>query len=137
MGGGCLRAVEYAKLLKELWACRDAVVNPLRFKAALCSFAPQFTGHSQHDSQELLAFLLDGLHEDLNVAAGRKRTDAGVGLVSGDTAALAAAAWAAHLTRNNSAIVRMFQGQLLSTIQCTQPKCMKVCCVFVCCFVIG
>ena len=25
-----------------------------------------FTGVEQHDSQELLAFLLDGLHEDLN-----------------------------------------------------------------------
>lgn len=29
-------------------------------------FAPQFSGFQQHDSQELLAFLLDGLHEDLN-----------------------------------------------------------------------
>ena len=29
-------------------------------------FAPQFCGHKQHDSQELLTFLLDGLHEDLN-----------------------------------------------------------------------
>lgn len=29
-------------------------------------FAPRFNGYAQHDSQELLAFLLDGLHEDLN-----------------------------------------------------------------------
>ena len=29
-------------------------------------FAPQFSGYQQHDSQELLAFLCDGLHEDLN-----------------------------------------------------------------------
>jgi ubiquitin C-terminal hydrolase len=29
-------------------------------------FAPQFLGYQQHDSQELLTFLLDGLHEDLN-----------------------------------------------------------------------
>jgi ubiquitin carboxyl-terminal hydrolase 4/11/15 len=29
-------------------------------------FAPQFSGYQQHDSQELLTFLLDGLHEDLN-----------------------------------------------------------------------
>jgi ubiquitin C-terminal hydrolase len=28
-------------------------------------FAPQFTGCRQHDCQELLRFLLDGLHEDL------------------------------------------------------------------------
>ena len=29
-------------------------------------FAPRFSGYQQQDSQELLAFLLDGLHEDLN-----------------------------------------------------------------------
>lgn len=29
-------------------------------------FAPQFSGYQQQDSHELLAFLLDGLHEDLN-----------------------------------------------------------------------
>lgn len=41
-------------------------VTPRAFKAAIASFAPQFAGYSQQDSQELLAFLLDGLHEDLN-----------------------------------------------------------------------
>jgi Ubiquitin carboxyl-terminal hydrolase len=34
--------------------------------SVLGRFAPQFSGFQQHDSQELLAFLLDGLHEDLN-----------------------------------------------------------------------
>ena len=33
---------------------------------AVGRFAPQFSGYQQHDSQELLTFLLDGLHEDLN-----------------------------------------------------------------------
>lgn len=28
--------------------------------------ASQFAGYAQHDAQEFLAFLLDGLHEDLN-----------------------------------------------------------------------
>jgi ubiquitin C-terminal hydrolase len=32
----------------------------------LGKYAPQFSGFQQHDSQELLAFILDGLHEDLN-----------------------------------------------------------------------
>jgi len=29
-------------------------------------FKPEFSGYQQQDSQELMAFLLDGLHEDLN-----------------------------------------------------------------------
>ncbi len=33
---------------------------------AVSNFAPQFSGYNQHDAQELMAFLLDGLHEDLN-----------------------------------------------------------------------
>ena len=41
-------------------------VTPRAFKAALGRFASQFAGYQQQDSQELLAFLLDGLHEDLN-----------------------------------------------------------------------
>lgn len=40
--------------------------SPRDFKSSLSRFAPQFSGYQQHDSQELVAFLLDGLHEDLN-----------------------------------------------------------------------
>ena len=43
-----------------------ASVSPSNFKHKLGRFAPQFQGYGQQDSQELLAFLLDGLHEDLN-----------------------------------------------------------------------
>lgn len=32
----------------------------------IAKYAPRFNGFQQQDSQELLAFLLDGLHEDLN-----------------------------------------------------------------------
>ena len=36
------------------------------FKKALAKLAPQFYGFTQQDAQELLQYLLDGLHEDLN-----------------------------------------------------------------------
>lgn len=41
-----------------------ALCCPLQTKVG--HFASQFLGYQQHDSQELLSFLLDGLHEDLN-----------------------------------------------------------------------
>lgn len=39
---------------------------PTLLQTQVGRFAPQFSGYQQQDSQELLAFLLDGLHEDLN-----------------------------------------------------------------------
>lgn len=38
-------------------------------------FAPRFSGHHQQDSQELLTFLLDGLHEDLNLVQEKPYVD--------------------------------------------------------------
>jgi len=35
-------------------------------QVAVGRFKPEFSGYQQQDSQELMAFLLDGLHEDLN-----------------------------------------------------------------------
>lgn len=39
---------------------------PLLLQWTIAKYAPRFNGFQQQDSQELLAFLLDGLHEDLN-----------------------------------------------------------------------
>ena len=36
------------------------------FQHQVSRFAPQFSGYQQHDSQEMLTFILDALHEDLN-----------------------------------------------------------------------
>ena len=41
-------------------------VAPRGFKAKIGRFCRVFCGYGQQDSQELLAFLLDGLHEDMN-----------------------------------------------------------------------
>ena len=41
-------------------------VAPRAFKAKIGRFCHVFSGYGQQDSQELLAFLLDGLHEDMN-----------------------------------------------------------------------
>lgn len=46
--------------------CSVSLTLALVFQTQVGRFAPQFSGYQQQDSQELLAFLLDGLHEDLN-----------------------------------------------------------------------
>ncbi|GCC35578.1 hypothetical protein chiPu_0014064, partial [Chiloscyllium punctatum] len=59
-------AEAFAELIKQMWSGRSSYVAPRMFKTQVGCFAPQFSGYQQQDSQELLAFLLDGLHEDLN-----------------------------------------------------------------------
>jgi len=59
-------AEEFSKVVTDLRGePRNFAVSTGDFKRVIDLFAPQFTGNSQHDSQEFLAFLLDGLHQDL------------------------------------------------------------------------
>ncbi|KAH3764781.1 ubiquitin carboxyl-terminal hydrolase 15 [Pelomyxa schiedti] len=123
LGLGGKLAQEYASLVNELWRGDSRVVAPRQFKSKLEMFAPQFRGFQQHDSQELLAFLLDGLHEDLNRVKVKPYNP--VPSLEGDSDAVAAdKMWKLHLARNQSFIIENFQGQLKSTVIC--PQCKKI-----------
>lgn len=39
---------------------------PNTMKKVVSRYAPIFAGYQQHDASELMSFLLDGIHEDLN-----------------------------------------------------------------------
>uniref|UniRef100_A0A2D4MBZ3 ubiquitinyl hydrolase 1 n=1 Tax=Micrurus spixii TaxID=129469 RepID=A0A2D4MBZ3_9SAUR len=56
----------YGDLIQELWSGTQKNIAPLKLRWTIAKYAPRFNGFQQQDSQELLAFLLDGLHEDLN-----------------------------------------------------------------------
>ncbi len=58
-------ARSFGELIKSLWSGRYSYFVPRNFKMAVDRFAPRFSEYIP-DSQELLTFLLDGLHEDLN-----------------------------------------------------------------------
>lgn len=92
-------------------------------------FAPQFSGYQQHDSQELVAFLLDGLHEDLNRVLKKPYVEKPDWEGGGDKelVALARSSWEGYMKRNDSVIVDLFQGQYRSTLVC--PECEKVHCL--------
>ncbi|RWW70505.1 hypothetical protein BHE74_00021804 [Ensete ventricosum] len=83
-------------------------VVPRVFKAKLARFAPQFSGFNQHDSQELLAFLLDGLHEDLNRVKHKPYVEAKDASGRPDEE-VADEYWGNHLARNDSIIVDICQ----------------------------
>ncbi|XP_075893390.1 ubiquitin carboxyl-terminal hydrolase 4 [Nelusetta ayraudi] len=116
-------AEAYADLVKQMWLSRSNYVAPRTFKTQVGRFAPQFSGYQQQDSQELLAFLLDGLHEDLNRV--KKKPYLALRDAEGRPDEIVAKeAWTNHRLRNDSIIVDIFHGLFKSTLVC--PECSKV-----------
>jgi len=107
--------------MKEMWLSKKKSLAPSSFKASLGHFAPQFAGYDQHDCQELLAFLLDGIHEDLNRVKKRPYIEDKDCDGTNDTAD-SMDAWENYLKRNKSIVVDLFQGQLRNTMKCCNTK---------------
>ncbi|GJJ11282.1 hypothetical protein Clacol_005514 [Clathrus columnatus] len=127
LGMGGEIAESYGALLSRIWATSGgSSYSPREFKQQLQRFAPQFSGYQQHDSQEFLAFLLDGLHEDLNRVLQKPYVENPDWEGGGDKelVELARRSWEGYISRNDSAIVDLFQGQYKSTLVC--PECHKV-----------
>ena len=118
-------AEEFGKMLREIWSGKYRSVAPRDLKTEIARVQPRFEGYAQHDSSELLSFLLDGLHEDLNRVLKKPATNSVDSNNRPDTV-VAAEAWATYKLRNESIIVDLMQGQLKSTVVCPQPGCGRV-----------
>ncbi|KAJ7317569.1 hypothetical protein JRQ81_003731 [Phrynocephalus forsythii] len=116
-------AEAYADLIKQIWSGHHRSIVPRIFKTKVGHFASQFLGYQQHDSQELLSFLLDGLHEDLNRIKKKEYIELKDAAGRPDEE-VAEEAWRNHKHRNNSIIVDIFHGLFKSTLVC--PECGKV-----------
>lgn len=49
-------------------------MRPVEVRELLLHHAPQFGDYGQHDTQEFLRFLLDGLHNELNLVTDKVTT---------------------------------------------------------------
>uniref|UniRef100_A0A8B9LIX4 ubiquitinyl hydrolase 1 n=1 Tax=Astyanax mexicanus TaxID=7994 RepID=A0A8B9LIX4_ASTMX len=123
LGTGGRLAIGFAVLLRALWKGTHHAFQPSKLKAIVASKASQFTGYAQHDAQEFMAFLLDGLHEDLNRIQNKPYTET-VDSDGRQDEVVAEEAWQRHKMRNDSFIVDLFQGQYKSKLVC--PMCSKV-----------
>ncbi|KAI8824311.1 uncharacterized protein EV422DRAFT_315915 [Fimicolochytrium jonesii] len=116
----------FAELAKTMWTGQEgSVVTPTKFKQVIGTHHPSFRGNEQQDSQEFLAFFLDSLHEDLNVA----RTPAAIAEVKANPEKeqddegvpdeiILDKTWQRYRKLNWSIIVDLFQGSLKSKLQC-------------------
>ncbi|CAG9334234.1 unnamed protein product [Blepharisma stoltei] len=122
MGTGGALVQDYAALVKDMWYGSSSSVSPWNFKRALGRFAPQFSGFNQHDSQEMVSFLLDGIHEDLNLVKAKPYVSELKTAELSETE-IANLFWSNHISRNQSIIVDHMHGQYRSEVEC--PDCFK------------
>uniref|UniRef100_K3WFJ2 Ubiquitin carboxyl-terminal hydrolase n=1 Tax=Globisporangium ultimum (strain ATCC 200006 / CBS 805.95 / DAOM BR144) TaxID=431595 RepID=K3WFJ2_GLOUD len=94
-------AMEFASLVRKMWGGEYSVVSPTGLKSVIGQYAPQFAGYQQQDSQEVMNFLLDGLHEDLNRVKKKPYTEAVEGN-GRDDVEVAREEWEVYLRRNDT-----------------------------------
>lgn len=111
----------YAELIKVMWSGNHTSFLPREFRCAVSRFAPQFNGFAQQDCQELMAFLLDGLHEDLNRIKNKPYIEIKTDVESRPDEVVAEESWSNYKKRNDSAVVDTFHAMLKSTLVC--PGC--------------
>lgn len=64
MGTGGAVAMTFARWTQLVWGGTHEIYIPQDLRRVIAAKAEQFAGDQQHDSQELLCFLLDALMED-------------------------------------------------------------------------
>lgn len=118
-------ATAFKSVLTDLWSS-SSTVNPSSLKSQIQKRAPQFSGYSQHDSQELLLALLDGIHEDFNHCNRSKQKYVALDKLCFDDQARES--WKQYRLRDDSKLVDIFVGQIVSTLTCV--KCGETSTVF-------
>ncbi|KAI9062559.1 cysteine proteinase [Trametes sanguinea] len=115
-------AAAFASILRDMWQGEGSTLSPVTFRRSLCSHAPQFSGSEQHDSQEFLSFLLDGLHEDLNRIIQKPQivsTPEREAELERLPAQIASEQeWQIYRMRDDSLVVDFFQGQYRNRMEC-------------------
>jgi hypothetical protein len=122
LGTGGKIANSFYYLLTQLWSGKHQSVKPSRIKDVVSERAQQFQGYSQHDAQEFCTFILDLLHEDVNLVKKKPYVEAKDADGRPDQV-VADESWDMFKARNKSKIVDLFYGQYKSKLVC--PKCQR------------
>ena len=110
-------AKAFGSLIREMWCGRETRTAPHDLKRTLGSRISRFSGYGQQDSAELINYLLDLIHEDLNRVKQKPYVEMSEEAERPDHI-VAKEYWDGFLARNASIIVDLMYGQLKSTVTC-------------------
>ena len=111
---------EFADLLGKLWIDNKKIANPQNLKYAICDLINIFNNNNQHDSSELLMFLLNFLHEEINRDKSKGSTSFYEPPKKENESDISASQrfWNLFKRKNNSIIVDLFYGQIKNVTRC-------------------
>ena len=115
--------IAFAALMRALYHSKPfSIHSPRNLRSLIQELNPLFEGNLQHDSQEALQFLLQGIHQDLNRIKEKPR-----GLEYKDSNGrrdeiVAKESWDLFTRTDDSVISDLFMGQYRSTTTCLRCK---------------
>ena len=125
----------FAYLIKQMNKDKYVAIGPRQFKIIVSQYASQFAGNAEHDSQEFISYLIDTLHEDVNLVLQKPYISLDNDIFNNENCnnelvinEMAIKYWNNHKSRNDSLFVDLFHGQFKSKIQCND--CNKIAITF-------
>lgn len=114
----------FASLIRSLWSGQFNAVRPSTLRGLSASLNHQWGEDRQQDAKEYLEFLLDMLHEDLNVNWDRSQLkpltfEQEMKRERMDVAVASRIEWDRYSHRESSYITSLFAGQHASRLRCT------------------
>jgi ubiquitin C-terminal hydrolase len=102
-----------------LWVGNDKYYTPTNLRHVITGLIPGFNNTNQQDSNECMLYLLDALHDELNIQKIEGETLYCPPKFKDESEISASKRfWNHYKEKNNSVIVDLFHGQFMNTITC-------------------
>lgn len=115
----CILIRRFAELITNLWSGQKGPYSVHSVRSAIIIYTSRFANNNQHDAQELLRYLLEGLHRDLNQVDSEAVASPGKEIKDNNESLDAERTWQLYLKSDKSKIVETFGGLLRSILKCT------------------